>query len=138
PLVQSAGLPEDEARQRAELLLDGADLGPEAVVVDVASARSTYGRLAAIYRPGHRGLGGERPMLAAYAGYAAAALDTLMALEESRLQASRAATLLELAHELAEAADAGEVCTVVAAALPRVAGCDTASVLLWNAEANSM
>jgi diguanylate cyclase (GGDEF)-like protein len=77
-------------------------------------------------------------MLAAYAGYAAAALDTLMALEESRLQASRAATLLDLAHELAEAADAGEVCTVVAAALPRVVGCDTASVLLWNADANSM
>jgi uncharacterized protein (TIGR02265 family) len=132
PLVQSAGLSADEAGQQAELLLAGGDLGPEAVVVEVASARSTYGHLAAIYRPGHRGLGGERTMLAAYAGYAAAALDLLMALEESQLQASRAATLLELAHELAGAADAAEVCTVVAAALPRVVGCDSASVMLWD------
>jgi diguanylate cyclase (GGDEF)-like protein len=138
PLVQSAGLPADEAREKAALLLAGGDLGPGAVVVEVASARSSYGHLAAIYRPGHGALGGERPMLAAYAGYAAAALDTLMALEESRLQASRAATLLELAHELAEAADAGEVSTVVAAALPRVVGCDIASVLLWDAGTGSL
>jgi diguanylate cyclase (GGDEF)-like protein len=132
PRVQSAGLPADEAREKAALLLAGGDLGPGAVVVEVASARSSYGHLAAIYRPGHGALGGERPMLAAYAGYAAAALDTLMALEESRLQASRAATLLDLAHALAEAADAGEVSAVVAAALPRVVGCDIASVLLWD------
>jgi diguanylate cyclase (GGDEF)-like protein len=133
PLVQSAGLSQAEAQRQAQLLLDGGDLGPEAVVVEVASARRSHGHLAALYGLGHRGLGGERSLLSAYAGYAAAALDLLMALEDSRLQATRAATLLGLAHELASTADAGEVCTVVAAALPRVVGCDTASVLLWDA-----
>jgi uncharacterized protein (TIGR02265 family) len=138
PLVQSAGLPADQARDQAAHLLAGGALGPEAVVVEVASARRSYGHLAALYRPGHRGLDGERQMLAAYAGYAAAAMDLLLALEESRLQASRAATLLSLAHELAGAADAGEVCAVVAAALPRVVGADSASVLLWDAGTGCM
>src|SRR5919107_1966830 len=71
-------------------------------------------------------------MLAAYVGYAAAALDLLMALESSRQEADRAGTLLTLAHELAGATDAGDVCTVVVEALPRVVGCDSAAVLLWD------
>jgi uncharacterized protein (TIGR02265 family) len=131
-LVRSAGLRDDEARRQAELVLDGGTLGAEAIVVEVASARRSHGHLAALYGPGHRGLGGERSLLAAYAGHAAAALDLLMALEESRVQASRAAALLGLAHELASAADAGEVASVVAAALPRVVGCGSAAVLLWE------
>jgi diguanylate cyclase (GGDEF)-like protein len=137
-LVRSAGLPDDEALRQAELLLDGGDLGPGAVVVEVASARRSHGRLAALYRPGHHGMGGERALLDAYAGHAAAALDMLMALEESRLQASRAAALLGLAHELAAAADADEVCAVVAGALPRVVGCSHAAVMLWDPETRAL
>jgi diguanylate cyclase (GGDEF)-like protein len=132
PIVQSAGLAPEDARRRAEVLLAGGDLGPEVVAVEVASARRSHGHLAAVYRPGHGALGGERALLAAYAGYAAAALDLLSALDESRDQASRAAALLGLAHELAGAADAVEVCEVVATALPRVVGCSSASVLLWD------
>jgi diguanylate cyclase (GGDEF)-like protein len=135
PLVQTAGLPADEAQGMAEVLLAGGDPGPEVYAVEVASARRSHGQLAAVYRTGHRGMGGERAMLAAYAGHAAAALDLLMALEDSRLQASRAAALLGLAHELAGAVDATEVCQVVAAALPRVVGCSSASVMLWDPEA---
>ena len=41
-------------------------------------------------------------MLAAYAGHAAAALDLLIALEETRREAARASALLSLAHELAD------------------------------------
>jgi diguanylate cyclase (GGDEF)-like protein len=77
-------------------------------------------------------MGDEASMLAAYAGHAAAALDLLIALEEARQEANRAGALLSLAHELAQAPDATSICTVVAAALPRIVGCRRASKLLWD------
>ena len=131
-LVHSAGLPQHQVDSLSATLLAGADPGPNVVAVDVASARRLHGRLAAVYRPGDGGLGHERGMLGAYAGYAAAALDLLMALETSRQEADRAGTLLTLAHELAGATAAVDVCAVVAEALPRVVGCDSAAVLLWD------
>jgi diguanylate cyclase (GGDEF)-like protein len=131
-LVHSAGLPQSQVDSLAATLLAGASPGPNVVAVDVASARRVHGRLAAVYRPGDGGLGHERQMLNAYAGYAAAALDLLMALETSRQEADRAGMLLTLAHGLAGATDAVDVCTVVAEALPRVVGCDSAAVLLWD------
>ena len=132
PLVHSAGLPADEVQRLADALLAGEDLDREAVVVEVASARRSHGRLAALYRSGDRGMGDESSLLTAYAGHAASALDLLFALEEARLQAHRAGALLELAHELAGSSGAGEVCEVVAGALPRVVGCTSASVMLWD------
>ena len=131
PLVHSAGLPDDAVAELAETLLAGGYLGRNAVVVDVASARRSHGRLAALYREGDGAIGDERSMLAAYAGHAAAALDLLMALEGARLEADRAGALLSLAHELAAAHDADAVCDVVAEALPRVVGCSRATIMLW-------
>jgi diguanylate cyclase (GGDEF)-like protein len=132
PLVHSAGVPEDEVAGLAASLLGGGDLGSRAVVVDVASARRSHGRLAALYGPGYGAIGDEASMLAAYAGHAAAALDLLIALEEARLEANRASALLELAHELAAAPDAQSVTDVVASALPRIVGCSRASMMLWD------
>src|SRR5919202_369241 len=131
-LVRNAGLPQHQVDALADTLLAGADPGPNVVAVDVASARRVHGRLATVYRPGDSGLVHERQMLTAYAGYAAAALDLLMALESSRQEADRAGTLLTLAHGLAGATEADDVCTVVAEALPRVVGCDSAAVMLWD------
>jgi diguanylate cyclase (GGDEF)-like protein len=132
PLVHSSGLDPDEVPLLVARLLAGDDLGPGAVTVDVASARRTHGRLAALRRPGEGGLGDERAMLAAYAGHAAAALDLVLALEDSRSEARRAGALLDLAHELASAAGAPEVCAVVAGALPGIVGCGSSGVLLWD------
>jgi diguanylate cyclase (GGDEF)-like protein len=132
PLVHASGVPEEEIAATAAALLEGGDLGGNAVVVDVASARRFHGRLAAIYRPGDGALGDERSMLASYAGHAAAALDLLMARDEARLEADRAGALLALAHELAGASDATDVCTVVAEALPGVVGCTRAAMMLWD------
>jgi diguanylate cyclase (GGDEF)-like protein len=137
-LVHSAGLADDEAQQLATALLAGEDLGARAVAVDVASARRDHGRLAAVYRSEVPGMGDESFVLAAYAGHAAAALDLLFALEETRQQARRSAALLELAHELAASTDAAEVGEVVAAALPRVVGCTSASVMLWDPASGSL
>jgi diguanylate cyclase (GGDEF)-like protein len=132
PHVVSDGLPAADVPGLAAALLAGDPLGPNAVVVDVVSARRSHGRLAALYPPGDGAIGDERSMLAAYAGYAAAALDLIIALEDARLEADRAGALLALAHELAGAADPRSVSEVVAAALPRVVGSSRASVMLWE------
>jgi diguanylate cyclase (GGDEF)-like protein len=132
PLVHSAGIPDDDLPALTRTLLAGGDLGPNAVAVDVVSARRRYGRLAAVYRPGDGALGDERSMLSAYAGHAAAALDLLVAVEDARLEAARAGALLSLAHALASASDAEAVCRVVADALPGVVDCRRASIMLWD------
>ena len=132
PLVHSAGMSDDEAQDLARRLMAGEDLGPSAVVVDVASTRRRHGRLAAVYPSADGSMDDEQAMLAAYAGHAAAALDLLFALDGARLEASRAGALLALAHELAAAEDVDSICAVVAKALPRVVGCSSASVMLWD------
>jgi diguanylate cyclase (GGDEF)-like protein len=135
PLVHSAGVPEHQVADLAATLLEGGDLGPRAVVVDVASARRSHGRLAALYGPGYGAVGDEASMLAAYAGHAAAALDLLIALDNARLEAGRASALLDVAHELAAASDAPAIAHVVAEALPRIVGCSRSGILLWDPSA---
>ncbi|MGY1835538.1 diguanylate cyclase domain-containing protein [Blastococcus sp. SYSU DS0510] len=132
PLVHGAGIPEHQLPDLAARILAGDDLDATAVVVDVASPRRRHGRLAAIYPSGDGEMTDEHAMLAAYAGHAAAALDLIIALQEARTEAGRAGALLELAHELAAAADAVEVAELVTAALLRVVGCARASLLLWD------
>ena len=132
PLVHSSGVPEDLVAGLAETLLDGGDLGSSAVVADISSPRRAHGRLAALYRPGDHPMGDEAAMLAAYAGHAAAALDLLIALEDARQEATRASALLSLAHELAAATEAAAVSDIVTQALPRIVGCTSAGILLWD------
>jgi diguanylate cyclase (GGDEF)-like protein len=138
PLVHSAGLADDEVPALAATLLAGGDLGPGAVVVDVASARRSHGRLAALYPARDGTMGDERSMLAAYAGHAAAALDLIIALEDARQEADRAGALLALAHTLAAATDAASVTDVVSEALPRIVGCTSAGILLWDPATGSL
>ncbi|WP_116450779.1 diguanylate cyclase domain-containing protein [Blastococcus litoris] len=138
PLVHSAGLPPADVPAMADTLLEGGDLGPGAVVVDVASARRSHGRLAAIYPSGDGTMGDEGAMLAAYAGHAAAALDLIIALEDARQEADRAGALLSLAHALAATTDAAAVTDVVSGALPRIVGCTSAGILLWDPATGSL
>jgi len=132
PLVQSFGVAPGQVAARAERLLDDGDLGSSAVVVEVASARRRYGRLAALYDCEQEQGCSEQDVLAAYARHAAAALDMLGALEASRRAERRATALLALSHSLAESDDAQTVAEVVAAALPDVVGCTSAAVFLWD------
>ncbi|GAA2724928.1 putative bifunctional diguanylate cyclase/phosphodiesterase [Cellulomonas aerilata] len=138
PLVHSEGLPQHEVAPLADRLLAGEDLGEGAVVVDVASSRRWHGRLAAMYLPGQRGLDDERSLLSAYAGHAAAALDLLLALEDSRRGQSRSDALLTLAHELQAATDETTIADVVVSALPGIVGCSASAVLLWDAAAGAL
>lgn len=72
----------------------------------------------------------ERSMLGAYAGHVAAALDLLVALEDTRYEAARFRALLALAYQLAHTCDAPDVAQTVASALPSILGCASATVLL--------
>lgn len=138
PVVRSSGLDPDEARDLADAMRRGDDLGARAVVVDVASTRHAHGRLAAVFGPGQRGLDQDRHLLEAYARHAAAALDLLTALEDSRREASRATALLALAHSLAGARDTLAAATVVVRAMPGIVGCRGAGVMLWDAASGSL
>ncbi len=138
PLVQATGIPAAEVDRLAARLLAGEDPGRSAVVVDIASARRSHGRLAAIYADGQQGLYGERRLLAAYASHAAAALDLLTALEDSRRDGARSAALLSLAHRLAGVTDAGDVARIVCEALPSIVGCSHAAVRLWEPVAGEL
>lgn len=135
PLVHSKGLGEERAAELVGRLLERDDLGPCAVVVDIASSRRMHGRLAALYPAGQQGPADERRLLSAYAGHAAAALDLLVAVETSRRGESRSAALLALAHELRAATDADEIARVVVATTPALVGCDASTVLLWEPRA---
>ena len=138
PLVRSRGLEPDRAAHLAARVLAGEDLGPWAVVVDVASTRRHHGRLAALYATDQTALAEDRPMLEAYASHAAAALDLLTAREDSHREASRATALLSLAHALAGARDLHAVSEVVCQALPGIVGCRAASVMLWDPSAGAL
>ena len=131
-VVRARGLTPGQTQVLAERVLAGEDLGSSALVVDVSSARRRHGRLVALYGAGYEGQPDDEPLLRAYASHAAAALDLLTALEESRRQERRASALLTLAHELAAESDAVAVARVIASALPGVVGCDMASVMRWD------
>ncbi|MEB0200814.1 EAL domain-containing protein [Cryobacterium sp. 5I3] len=133
PVLRFQGLDAPKAARVAARILHGDALGDRAVIVDVASSRRTYGRLAALYSLGHTAMEGDRTLLEAYAGHAASALDLFTALDDSRREESRAAAMLVLAHELATSNGSEAVADAVALAVPAIAGCDAAAVLLWDA-----
>jgi diguanylate cyclase (GGDEF)-like protein len=133
PKVHHDGFTDLEARAVAARLLeapiDSAD--QRSIVIDVASARRHYGRLAAFYDE-HDFFPHERKLLAAYARSAAAALDAASALEEARRRGETASALLALAHALADLTAPDEVAARLCEALPSVLGGDRALVALWD------
>jgi diguanylate cyclase (GGDEF)-like protein len=116
-----------------ELLSDTSDVPLSSrLIVDVATARQRFGRLAAICPPGSRFLPDERRLLQAYAANAAAALEAAAALDESRRRQETAATLLHLATAIAEVAEPQEMAQRIAEAIPRVVGGERATVMVWD------
>jgi diguanylate cyclase (GGDEF)-like protein len=128
------GLGAAEARRIGAGLLDpGAPDDPACLVVDVATTRHRYGRLAAVRAAGDF-LPHERELLDAYGRLAAATLDSAAALEESRRQTATAQALLELSSALATIGTTDEVAQRLAQAVPVVVDCDQAVVTLRDAD----
>ncbi len=134
PLVRHRGLSDERAADLVARMLRGELLGESALVVDIASNRKIHGHLAAVFAEGHSAMFGDRALLEAYAGHAAAALDLFTALEESRREGRRTAALLTLAHQLATSDSVEAIAEVVASALATIIGSDAAAVLLWDSD----
>jgi diguanylate cyclase (GGDEF)-like protein len=124
---------EEAAALAAEIMADVPDdHGGSRLIVDVASAHRTYGRLAAVCDEGVAFFAAERDLLASYARLAAAALDGATALAESRQQTATAQGLLGLARELATVAGEQEMAERLVEAVPRMVDCTMAGVCLWD------
>jgi diguanylate cyclase (GGDEF)-like protein len=104
------------------------------LVVPVRSSRREYGRLLALYDPGHRFFAEERELLEVYARYAASALDSATALMDAQRRYGQSSALLQLARALADAGTSGEIASRLVDAVPGVVDCDRAGVYLWQPE----
>lgn len=126
---------DDAAAAMASQLVDGKlHHASSHLVVDIASGNRRFGVLAAIYPEGHQFFAQERQMLAAYGGFAAAALQATWSLTEARRQNTTARALLHLGRSLARVLTTDEVVAHLAEAIPPVVQCPTATVMLWEPE----
>jgi diguanylate cyclase (GGDEF)-like protein len=134
PRIHHVGFTTQEAEVAAHeiLVCDPGALDGSRLVVDIESSRGHFGRLAAFYPAKYRFLPQERSLLMAYAGHAAAALETAAALDESRDRNTTLSALLALGKVLAEEANQVEVAQRLAEALPEIVRCDQADVFLWD------
>jgi len=88
--------------------------------------------LAAFYPEQYRFLPQERSLLMAYAGHAAAALETAAALDESRDRNTTLSALLA-GKGPGRGTQPGRIGPAPGRALPEIVRCDQADVLLWDA-----
>ncbi|MCU1395301.1 MAG: hypothetical protein JWM34_3729 [Ilumatobacteraceae bacterium] len=133
--VFSDGLDATSAAAIADALLGGRQLtDSHCLVVELASPRRTYGRLAAL-KPNGDFYPQELGTLRAYGRLAAAALDAAAAHEETRVQAARAEALLTLSIALAEVTTSDEMAQRIAQAMLSVIDCDRALVMLADSPA---
>ena len=109
------------------------DHGGSRLIVDVASVRRRYGRLAAVYDRGH--VPPDRALqLAAYAARPRPRLDTATALEESRPRRPAPAPCSTWPRASPASATPDDVADRLATAVPAVVDCDTAVVAIWTDE----
>jgi diguanylate cyclase (GGDEF)-like protein len=131
------GFDDEEVRAVGERLLEVGPEGPvspDRLVVEVLSARRHYGWLAAYLPEGESFPRGEDEHLRAYAGLAAAALDSRATLAEARRHAATSDALLTLGHDIAREDDEVAVAQLVVEAVPDVVGASRGSLLRWDAE----
>ena len=136
--IHRVGFTADEANVVANEVINTVDSAVEypndqsRIVVDIESDRRHFGRLAVFYPDGYHFLPQERSLLMAYASHAAAALETAAALAESRDRNSTLSALIALGTALAEESSRVGVAQRLAEAIPKIAGCAQAHVLLWD------
>lgn len=132
--IHYQGMSQAEAQRLAEVLQrpESPPVSPSEIVVEIASSRNRYGRMAALYPAGMEFFEQEHKTLALYANYAAAALDVVTALEEARRSDATARLLLRYSRNLAAIGTTGEVAYELAQAIPGIIGCDSSSVLLMD------
>lgn len=139
-------LPGDDRPRVHTIGVDDTDVGPLAgeiledppddrdgtrLIVDIRGATTRFGRLASLNPVGYRFVPEERRLLEAYAGHAAAALQTSAAWAETRRQVQTLEALLDLSTALAETRSKEGASERLASMLPKVLGTEEASVWVW-------
>lgn len=134
PLVHQAGLDDTEAVALARELLasGGPGSGGARLVVDVATARRIYGRLAAYYPLGEDPPPGAHRILTLHAHCAAAAVELATASGATRRSEETAEALVRFSAALSRAGSIADVAQSLADAVRPLARCERSSVLLWD------
>ncbi len=129
------GLTDEQAHTLANRICDAepGTIDHAMLVVDVASSRRSYGKLAALYPHGGAFFPEERRLLAAFARHAAVALDAAVALEDARRRGEAAEALFEMSRSLSSVTTESEVAQRLAEAAPRITSAQRCVVAYWNA-----
>jgi diguanylate cyclase (GGDEF)-like protein len=130
------GLEPDEAqRLAAELWREHPDDdNGTRLIVDIASPRRRYGRLAEFLPPGAAHPTSENKVLNLYAEYAATALDIFGVLLDAKRSDATARTLLSFSEALARVNNVADLVRVLADTVPQVTECAESTVHLWDRE----
>ena len=107
------------------------------IVIEVASSRQKYGRLAAFYDQ-HTFFAFEEDLLATYAQSAAAALDAATALDQARRRGAATAALLRLARSLSEPTPPRRIARIVAGAMTEILDVPATAVMLWDDDGSGL
>ncbi len=130
--IRHEGFPDDATARRAAEAAVEERLSESTLSTEVASSRHRFGQLVAVFPEGATPSDANRRVMAAYAGHAAAALETVAALEQAQRERDTSWALLNLAKALALGATPADVSNRLATALPTVIGASGASVWLWE------
>jgi diguanylate cyclase (GGDEF)-like protein len=126
------GMDADEGTRIVERLLGlpNVKLPPHLCVAEIASDRKHYGHLVAIRSATASFEPLERSVLDSYARLAASALDSEMAIDDARRQATTAEALLTLSSSLSDVGSTEEMIVRLAHATPSIINCDRVCVSL--------
>jgi diguanylate cyclase (GGDEF)-like protein len=129
------GLADEEARALASRLWNaGTDADAGRQVVDIASPRRRYGRLAVFVDPGGDRSATDDRILRLFAHYAANVLDVFTVLAEARRSDSTARTILSFSERLSGLTNLAQALQILADTVPEVTGCGQSTVYLWDKE----
>ena len=129
------GLSDDAAGALAAELWSGdVDEVSTRTIVDIASPRRRYGRLAVFDAPGAQRSPGDERILHLFATYAANVLDVFTVVSDARRSDTTARTILSFSEQLSGLTDLAQVLQMVADAVPGVTGCQQSTVYRWDSE----
>jgi diguanylate cyclase (GGDEF)-like protein len=127
--------PEEAQHLAAELWREHPDdADGSRLIVDIASPRRRYGRLAEFLPPGTSHPASENRVLNLYAEYAATALDIYGVLTEAKRSDATARTLLSFSDALSRVGTIVELVQVLADTVSAVLECERSTVFLWDNE----
>ncbi len=127
--------PEEAQRLAAELWREHPDDDNGGrLIVDIASPRRRYGRLAEFLPPGGTHPTSENKVLSLYAEYAATALDIFGVLLDAKRSDATARTLLSFSEALSGINNVADLVQSLADTVPEVTECDQSTVYLWDKE----